>query len=54
MLWTIFAVLLVLLLIGRVSSYTLGGLLHMLNAAAVIQAIKSLVRGRSIVWQRVN
>ncbi|MCU7494648.1 MAG: lmo0937 family membrane protein [Ignavibacteria bacterium] len=49
MLWTIFAILLVLWLIGMVSSYTLGGFIHILLVAAIILAIISLVRGRSIV-----
>ena len=49
MFWTIFAVLLVLWLIGMVSSYTLGGFIHILLVAAIIIAIISLVRGRSVV-----
>ncbi len=47
MLWTIFAILVVLWLIGVVSSYTLGGFIHVLLVIAVILAIVSLVRGRS-------
>lgn len=47
MLWTIFAILVVLWLIGVVSSYTLGGFVHVLLVIAVILAIVSLVRGRS-------
>ncbi|MGE5430127.1 MAG: lmo0937 family membrane protein [Syntrophomonadaceae bacterium] len=49
MLWTIFAILLVLWLIGMVSSYTLGGFIHILLVVAIILAIISLVRGRSVV-----
>ncbi|MCU7492017.1 MAG: lmo0937 family membrane protein [Ignavibacteria bacterium] len=49
MLWTIFAILLVLWIIGMASSYTLGGFIHILLAAAIILAIISLVRGRSVV-----
>jgi hypothetical protein len=47
MLWTIFAILVVLWLIGVVSSYTLGGFIHVLLVIAIILAIISLVRGRS-------
>lgn len=36
MLWTIFLILLVLWLIGVVSSYTLGGFIHILLVLAVI------------------
>ncbi|MGE5350821.1 MAG: lmo0937 family membrane protein [Acidobacteriota bacterium] len=49
MLWTIFAILLVLWILGMVSSYTLGGFIHILLVAAIILAIISLVRGRSVV-----
>lgn len=49
MLWTIFAILLVLWFIGVVSSYTLGGFIHVLLVIAVILAIISLMRGRSVV-----
>jgi hypothetical protein len=46
MLWTIFVLLLALWLIGVVSSYTLGGLLHILLVAAVVILIISLIQGR--------
>ncbi|MGE5364988.1 MAG: lmo0937 family membrane protein [Bacteroidota bacterium] len=46
MLWTIFAILLVLWLLGMVSSYTLGGFIHVLLVIAVVLAIISLIRGR--------
>lgn len=49
MLWTIFAILIVLWLLGMVSSYTLGGFIHILLVVAIILAIISLVRGRSVV-----
>lgn len=49
MLWTIFAILVVLWLIGMVSSYTLGGFIHVLLVIAVVLAIISLLRGRSAV-----
>jgi hypothetical protein len=46
MLWTIFVILLVLWAIGLVSSYTLGGFIHILLVLAVIVLILQLVSGR--------
>lgn len=46
MLWTIFVILLVLWLLGMVSSYTLGGFIHILLVLAVIALIIQLVSGR--------
>ena len=46
MLWTIFVILLVLWLLGLVSSYTLGGFIHILLVWAVIVLILQLVSGR--------
>ena len=46
MLWTIFVVLLILWLLGMVSSYTLGGFIHILLVLAVITLIFNLVSGR--------
>lgn len=46
MLWTLFIVLLVLWLLGVVSSYTLGGFIHILLVLAVIALIFQLIGGR--------
>src|SRR5580704_19399992 len=46
MLWTIFVILLVLWLVGFVSSYTLGGFIHLLLVAAVVVLILQLISGR--------
>lgn len=46
MLWTIFVILLVLWLVGLVSSYTLGGFIHLLLLAALVVLILQLVSGR--------
>jgi len=46
MLWTIVVILLVLWLLGLVSSYTMGGFLHLLLVVAVIIVIINLVQGR--------
>jgi hypothetical protein len=45
MLWTIFVILLVLWLLGVVSSYTLGGFIHVLLVVAVIRAVMQLLQG---------
>jgi hypothetical protein len=46
MLWTIFVILLVMWLLGLVSSYTLGGYLHLLLVLALIVLVINLVTGR--------
>ena len=49
MLWTIFVILLVLWLLGVVSSYTLGGFIHVLLVLAVIALLFQLLSGRRTV-----
>lgn len=49
MLWTIFVILLVLWLVGLVSSYTMGGFIHLLLVLAVIVLVINLVTGRRTV-----
>jgi hypothetical protein len=46
MLWTIFVILLVLWLLGIVSSYTLGGFIHILLVIAIVVLILQLIQGR--------
>jgi hypothetical protein len=46
MLWTIFVILLVLWLLGVVSSYTMGGFIHLLLILAVIALVFQLITGR--------
>ena len=46
MLWTIFVILLVLWLLGIVSSYTLGGFIHLLLVIALVVLILQLISGR--------
>jgi hypothetical protein len=46
MLWTIFVILLVLWLLGIVSSYTLGGFIHILLVIAVVVLLINLIQGR--------
>jgi uncharacterized membrane protein YtjA (UPF0391 family) len=46
MLWTIFVVLCVLWLLGVVTSYTLGGFIHLLLVVALVLFVINLVQGR--------
>ena len=46
MLWTIFVVLLVLWVLGLVSSYTLGGFIHILLVLALVVLLIQLIQGR--------
>jgi len=46
MLWTIFVILLILWILGMVSSYTLGGFIHILLLLAVVSLIIGLIQGR--------
>ncbi len=49
MLWTLFVILLVLWLLGMVTSYTFGGFVHILLVVAVIVLVVNLLQGRRIV-----
>jgi hypothetical protein len=49
MLWTIFVILLVLWLLGLVSSYTMGGFIHILLVLAVVVLVIRLIQGRRVV-----
>ena len=46
MLWTIAVVLVVLWLLGLVSSYTLGGFIHILLVLAIIIVLINVIQGR--------
>jgi hypothetical protein len=46
MLWTIFVILLVLWLLGLVSTYTMGGFIHILLVIAIVVLIINLIQGR--------
>ena len=48
MLWTLAVVLLVLWLLGLVSSYTLGGFIHILLVVAVVVVILRVIQGRRV------
>lgn len=49
MLWTIAVLLLILWLLGMVSSYTLGGFIHILLILAIIAVLVRVIQGRSPV-----
>ena len=48
MLMTFVVILLVLWLLGMITQYTLGGILHILLVIAVIMLLVNVIRGRSI------
>ena len=49
MLWLIFMILLVLWLLGMVTSYTLGGFLHILLIVAIAAVLIRIIQGRNPV-----
>jgi len=49
MLYTIAVLLLILWLLGMVSSYTLGGFIHILLVLAIITVLIRVIQGRSPV-----
>lgn len=49
MLWTLFVILLVLWLLGVVSSYTFGGFIHLLLVLAIAVVLIRVIQGRSAV-----
>ena len=46
MLYTIAIVLLILWVLGLVSSYTMGGFIHILLVVAIVVILVNLIRGR--------
>lgn len=49
MLWTICVVLIVLWLLGVVTSYTMGGLIHILLVIAIIVVLVRVIQGRRVL-----
>ena len=47
MLWTIAVILLIMWLLGMVTSYTLGGFIHLLLLVAVIAFLIRVIQGRN-------
>jgi len=50
MLWTIFVALLVLWVLGLVTSYTMGGFIHILLLLAIVTLLIRVIQGRRIVF----
>jgi hypothetical protein len=48
MLWTIFVILLVMWALGLVTSYTMGGFVHILLVIALVVLVINLMQGRRI------
>ena len=49
MLWTIAVILIILWLLGLVTSYTMGGLIHVLLVIAVIVVLLRVIQGRKVL-----
>jgi hypothetical protein len=48
MLWTIAVILIVLWLLGLVSSYTMGGFIHLLLVIAIVVVLLRIIQGRRV------
>lgn len=49
MLWTICVILIVLWLLGIVTAYTMGGLIHILLVLAIIIVLINVIQGKKVV-----
>ena len=49
MLWTIAVILIILWLLGLVTSYTMGGFIHILLVIAVIVVLVNIIQGRRVL-----
>ena len=49
MLWTVCVILLILWLLGLVSGYTMGGVIHVLLVIAIIVIVVRLIQGRRVL-----
>jgi len=48
MLWTICVILIVLWLLGMVTAYTMGGLIHILLVITIIVVLVNIIGGRKV------
>jgi hypothetical protein len=48
MLWTIFVILLIMWALGLVTSYTMGGFIHILLVIAVVMLVINIIQGRRV------
>lgn len=49
MIWTIIVILLILWALGMVTSYTMGGLIHILLVIAIIVVLVRVIQGRKVL-----
>jgi hypothetical protein len=49
MLWTLAVILLLLWALGMVSSYTLGGFIHILLVVALVVVVLRIIQGRQVL-----
>jgi hypothetical protein len=49
MLWTVAVILLVLWAVGLVSSYTMGGFIHVLLVIAIVMVLVNVIQGRKVL-----
>ena len=49
MLWTLFVILFVMWLLGMVTSYTLGGFIHILLVLALVSVLIQIISGRRVL-----
>ena len=49
MLWTIAVILIILWLLGLVSSYTMGGFIHLLLVLAIVVVLVRIIQGRRLI-----
>lgn len=49
MLWTVAVVLMILWLLGLVTSYTMGGFIHLLLVIAIIVVLIRVIQGRKVM-----
>jgi hypothetical protein len=49
MLWTIAVILIILWLLGLVTSYTMGGFVHILLVIAIIMVLVNVIQGRRVL-----
>ena len=48
MLWTIFVILLIMWAVGLITSYTIGGFIHILLVIALVMLVINLIQGRRV------
>jgi hypothetical protein len=48
MLWTIAVIMLILWLLGLITSYTMGGFIHVLLVIAIVVVLLRVIRGRKV------